>query len=531
LKLRRREIACARVLWRLWRTFDQFVFLALMVAALRGLWLLNREIPMDWVLPAVVFVIVLAFATICFFRMQPDAAAEDGAPMSTAGRRFLVWYLIALGLCIAYSLVLITSADFPEAGWEVKVPTPLESVPAQSKDKPDGRQASNAPVLRSVTAQANPGNPSIVTLNIFGENFTRDSKVRVKQHDQPTTYIGAQWLQAQVEQQSFVGSQPSQVDVFTADNLQSTIVGVELKRAFAQVKWFGIPVPLTRELQLLLLALFAGALGSYVHALKSLSDFIGNRTLTASWFWWYITRPFLGMAMAVIFYAVLRGGFLTGTPADAKVVNPFGVLAIGALVGMFADKAAQKLGEVFDTLFKSADPRGGKLAAPVISKLEPDSVLKGTQPFVLRITGERMGNVSKVRIKTEERKPDSVNDQQVTLTLKPEDVAASGEVAVTVVDPEAGASPAAILHVFGLVTAKPLPDATANTDYSYTIGASGGKDPYTFSLINPPQWLSIEAGTGKLSGKPPAAGTSDVEVKVTDKNGISTSETLPLKVN
>jgi hypothetical protein len=39
------------------------------------------------------------------------------------------------------------------------------------------------------------------------------------------------------------------------------------------------------------------------------------------------------------------------------VVNPFGVIAIGALVGMFADKAAQKLAEVFDTLFKADDTR------------------------------------------------------------------------------------------------------------------------------------------------------------------------------
>jgi hypothetical protein len=46
--------------------------------------------------------------------------------------------------------------------------------------------------------------------------------------------------------------------------------------------------------------------------------------------WWYITRPYLGMSLALVFYAVLRGGFVVGSPADAKVVNPFGVLAIGA---------------------------------------------------------------------------------------------------------------------------------------------------------------------------------------------------------
>jgi hypothetical protein len=125
----------------------------------------------------------------------------------------------------------------------------------------------------------------------------------------------------------------------------------------------------TRELQVVLLVLLAGALGSYLHAIRSLADFIGNRTAMASWFLWYIARPFVGMAMALIFYAVLRGGLLAGTPADAKVVNPFGVIAISALVGMFADKAAQKLAEVFDTQFKAANTRKDKLISPVVDKL------------------------------------------------------------------------------------------------------------------------------------------------------------------
>ena len=98
----------------------------------------------------------------------------------------------------------------------------------------------------------------------------------------------------------------------------------------------------------MLLVLFAGALGSYIHAIKSLVDYIGNQTAKESWFWFYMTRPFVGMALALIFYAVIRGGFLAGTPADAKSVNPFGVVALAGLVGMFADKASQKLSEVFD---------------------------------------------------------------------------------------------------------------------------------------------------------------------------------------
>ena len=128
------------------------------------------------------------------------------------------------------------------------------------------------------------------------------------------------------------------------------------------------------------------------------------------------------MAMALVFYSLLRGGFLAGTPADARIVNPFGVIAVGALVGMFADKAAQKLAEIFETLFKSADPRSDKLNAPVIDRIEPERIAAGTKgTVVLTIWGDRLGSVSSVRLNAEDRKPDTVTEQQVTMKLRPED--------------------------------------------------------------------------------------------------------------
>jgi hypothetical protein len=60
---------------------------------------------------------------------------------------------------------------------------------------------------------------------------------------------------------------------------------VSIAKPRVHLNVFGWQPLITREVQLLLLAVFAGALGSYVHAIKSLADFIGNRTLTASWFW------------------------------------------------------------------------------------------------------------------------------------------------------------------------------------------------------------------------------------------------------
>ena len=58
------------------------------------------------------------------------------------------------------------------------------------------------------------------------------------------------------------------------------------------------------------------------------------------------------------------------------MVNPFGVLAIGALVGMFSDKAAQKLAEIFNVVFQSPSTRTDGLAGnvPLISKVDPATI-------------------------------------------------------------------------------------------------------------------------------------------------------------
>jgi len=113
---------------------------------------------------------------------------------------------------------------------------------------------------------------------------------------------------------------------------------------------------INRELDLLWLVLLGGALGSFLHTAQSYSDYVGNRTLKSNWAWWYAFRPFIGAGLALVFYAAARGGFMaiaTGSTAKASELNPFGVVSIAALVGMFSKAATTKLGDVFDTLFKS----------------------------------------------------------------------------------------------------------------------------------------------------------------------------------
>jgi hypothetical protein len=110
---------------------------------------------------------------------------------------------------------------------------------------------------------------------------------------------------------------------------------------------------LPRETDLLLLALLFGSVGSFLHLAKSFATFAGNRTLIASWTWWYCLQPLVGMGLALIFYVAVRGGLLASA-ASAADVSPYGIAGLSGLVGMFSKQATDKLNELFTTLFQTA---------------------------------------------------------------------------------------------------------------------------------------------------------------------------------
>lgn len=128
-------------------------------------------------------------------------------------------------------------------------------------------------------------------------------------------------------------------------------------------------ISLARETLYLLIVALSGALGSYVHLATSFADYVGNRRFVLSWTWYYLLRPFIGMALAVIVYFVLRGGFLLPN-GNAASLSPYGVGAISGMAGMFSKQATDKLGEVFENMFKTDKPPERK------DKLEKGEELK-----------------------------------------------------------------------------------------------------------------------------------------------------------
>lgn len=121
-----------------------------------------------------------------------------------------------------------------------------------------------------------------------------------------------------------------------------------------RTEFFWGDVTLASDIRFMFLAALAGALGAYVHLATSFADYAGNERLTSSWGWWYLLRPFIGMALAEVVYLAVRGGLLNaGGTSAASAISPYGVAAITALTGLFAKQATDKLREVFETLFRT----------------------------------------------------------------------------------------------------------------------------------------------------------------------------------
>ena len=129
-----------------------------------------------------------------------------------------------------------------------------------------------------------------------------------------------------------------------------------------RVLWGLLSLRITEEVRLILIVAVAGALGSYVHSATSFVTFAGNRRLFTSWTWWYLLRPLIGSALALIFYFAVRGAFFS-LSANTQDLNVFGVAALGGMVGMFSKEATDKLHELFKDLFKVTEevPRADKL--------------------------------------------------------------------------------------------------------------------------------------------------------------------------
>ncbi|MHC4714186.1 MAG: putative Ig domain-containing protein, partial [Planctomycetota bacterium] len=82
------------------------------------------------------------------------------------------------------------------------------------------------------------------------------------------------------------------------------------------------------------------------------------------------------------------------------------------------------------------------------------------------------------------------------------------------------------------ITTSSLPDGDAGVSYSQTLAATGGIQPYTWSVISGalPSGLSLNSSTGEISGTPDTGETANFTVQVTDSQDPADTDTQALSI-
>jgi hypothetical protein len=100
-------------------------------------------------------------------------------------------------------------------------------------------------------------------------------------------------------------------------------------------------------------------MGNMIHLATSFANYVGSEKFKRSWILWYCVKPFTAAGIALIFYLVVKAGLLNFDGGAG--VNPYAIVILSALAGLFTDKASMKLEEIFTVIFKPKDDRPDKL--------------------------------------------------------------------------------------------------------------------------------------------------------------------------
>jgi hypothetical protein len=133
----------------------------------------------------------------------------------------------------------------------------------------------------------------------------------------------------------------------------------------------------TPEFDLLMLTLLFGAFGGAVKCLASLAQHLAEQKFDPCWKTYYFVYPFIGGALGVAFFLVIRGGIVKDMGVgDGNLV---GICALAMIVGMFSDEAMKKLAKVAMAIFTdNTVPAPGDTQIPAIlsSKGGDSSILE-----------------------------------------------------------------------------------------------------------------------------------------------------------
>lgn len=176
---------------------------------------------------------------------------------------------------------------------------------------------------------------------------------------------------------------------------------------------FGRTVRISLETRLFVIVAAAGALGALIHSLRSLYWYVGNRALRRSWLLMYAALPFIGAVLGLVVYLVLRGG-LTSSIAQSSDINPYGMAAVAALVGMFSQETSEKLRTVFATLLAPAEAGRDQALPPHVVSVRPAEGAAGT---IVTIQGTGLTTALGVSFGRADAQPEVVSDNELRVAV------------------------------------------------------------------------------------------------------------------
>ena len=214
----------------------------------------------------------------------------------------------------------------------------------------------------------------------------------------------------------------------------------------------------------------------------------------------------------------LVGNSLQGTPQTA------GTLSFTIQV---TDNAGAQVSQAFTitinppslSITTSASLPNGAVGANYSQKF---GAVGGTPPYTWSVSGDSIPGLT-------------FSPSQVTLSGVP---TTAGTFAFTLQAADSGGLTAT--RAFSLViapatlsitSAAQLPDANLGAPYSYHLSASGGVPPYTWSANGLPAGLSLDAGSGLISGVINAAGALSFTIRVVDSTQASALNLFHLNVS
>jgi len=141
----------------------------------------------------------------------------------------------------------------------------------------------------------------------------------------------------------------------------------------SRANFFGFHKLITPDERMFIVVAIAGALGGLLHSTRSFVWYVGHGGLKWRWLPFYIATILIGAGIATIVYVVFRGGLFSGK-ATSSDVNPYGFVAIAALVGLFTEQALMMLQKVATDIFaappEGADQAGGDSPPPAAAAAE-----------------------------------------------------------------------------------------------------------------------------------------------------------------